>query len=36
MPEPNYANGEPPGWIMLIVGTLIVAVLFLLLKSCLW
>jgi hypothetical protein len=34
MPEPNYTNGDPPGFFTLLVGTIVVIVLFVLLKSC--
>ena len=36
MPEPNYADGEPPGLFSLIVGTIVVLILFLVIKSCIW
>ncbi len=34
MPEPDYAGGEGPGLWWFLVGLVIVAILFLLLKSC--
>lgn len=34
MPEYGYNPGDPPGWFGLILGTLIVLILLLLLKSC--
>ena len=36
MPEPNYANGRPPGLFSLVLGTIVVVILFILLKSCIW
>ena len=34
MPEPNYTDGDPPGCLHLALGTIVVAVLFMVLKSC--
>jgi hypothetical protein len=36
MPEPGYTNGEPPGPLVFVGGTVIVVILFLVLKSCIW
>ncbi|GEM_PF-2150251 len=36
MPEPDYNAGEPPSLIVLICGTVIVMLLFLIVKSCIW
>ena len=36
MPDPNYADGEPPGVFSLILGTIIIAILFVIVKSCFW
>ena len=36
MPEPNYAGGDPPGLLSLVLGTAVIVILFLLLKSCIW
>jgi len=36
MPEPNYAGGEPPGLFTLVVGSIVVLILFLVIKSCMW
>lgn len=36
MPEPGYANGEPAGCLVMIVGTIAVALLFVVIKSCIW
>ncbi len=34
MPEPNYADGDPPGFWVFLGGTVLVVILFLLVKSC--
>ena len=34
MPEPGYAGGEPPGFVSFLVGTAIIVILLLLLRSC--
>ena len=36
MPEWNYNDGDPPSLIIMICGTIIVVVLFLIIKSCVW
>ncbi len=36
MPEPDYNSGDPPSLIIMICGTIIVVVLFLIIKSCVW
>jgi len=36
MPEPNYAGDDAPGCVSLAVGTIVVAILFILMKSCIW
>ena len=36
MPEPNYAGGEPPSLFILVVGSIVVLILFLVIKSCFW
>ncbi len=36
MPEPNYANGDPPGLLSLVIGTIVVLMLLFLVKSCIW
>jgi hypothetical protein len=36
MPEPGYLDGDPPGLLGLILGTLVVAILFMLIKACVW
>jgi len=34
MPEPGYNDGEPPGVLMFVLGSIVVALLFLIVKSC--
>ncbi len=36
MPDYNYNDGEPPSLIVLICGTIVVVLLFLIIKSCVW
>jgi hypothetical protein len=36
MPEPDYNDGEPPSLTVLICGTIVVVLLFLIIKSCVW
>jgi hypothetical protein len=36
MPDPGYAGSEPPGPLSLLLGTVVVIILFLILKSCMW
>ncbi len=36
MPEPNYAGGDPPGLLSLILGSLVVLILLLVMQSCIW
>jgi hypothetical protein len=36
MPEPDYNAGEPPNLIVMICGTVIVMLLFMIIKSCAW
>ena len=36
MPEPDYNDGEPPSPIVLICGTVVVVLVFLMIKSCVW
>jgi len=36
MPEPGYAGGEPPSLFTLVVGSIVVLILFLVIKSCMW
>ena len=36
MPEPDYSGGDPPGIFNLIVGTILVFLLLIVIKSCVW
>lgn len=36
MPEPDYNSGDPPSLIVFICGTVVVVLLFLIIKSCVW
>jgi hypothetical protein len=36
MPEPDYTGGDPPGIFNLIVGTILVFLLLIVIKSCVW
>ena len=36
MPDFGYNDGEPPSLVVLIGGTVIVLILFLVIKSCVW
>lgn len=35
VPEPGYNQGEAPGWVSLVLGSLVVLILILVVKSCL-
>ena len=36
MPEPNYASGDGPGLVAIVVSAVVVFLLLALLKSCVW
>lgn len=36
MPEPGYNSGDPPNLIVIVCGTVIVVILFLMIRSCVW
>ena len=36
MPEPDYAGGDGPGFLVFLMGTVAVVIVFVLIKSCLW
>lgn len=36
MPEFNYNDGDPPGILNLILGTILVFILLIVIKSCIW
>lgn len=36
MPDPGYLDGDPPGLLGLILGTVVVAILFMVIKACVW
>ena len=36
MPDHGYLDGDPPGLVGLILGTVVVVLLFVLIKACVW
>ena len=36
MPDHGYLDGDPPGRVGLILGTVVVVLLFVLIKACVW
>ncbi len=36
MPDPGYLDGDPPSLPALILGTVVVMILFAVIKSCIW
>ena len=36
MPDPGYLDGDPPSLPALILGTVAVAILFMVIKACVW
>jgi hypothetical protein len=36
MPEFGYLDGDPPGLLGLILGSVVVAILFMMIKACVW
>ena len=36
MPDPGYLDGDPPGLLGLLLGTVVVAILFMVIKACVW
>ena len=36
MPDPGYLDGDPPSLPVFILGTVVVVIVFIVIKSCIW
>jgi hypothetical protein len=36
MPDPGYTDGDGPGFVGLFLGTVVIVIVFLIIKSCMW